>query len=232
MTDASELMRVHIEALFTFDADRQLARVNEPDGALAPRFFLGQTADGVVTCFRRDVEQETREELQRAVQEDLRRGIALGSRLNPTRYEEILDRSAPVARTWAGPAFSFPGDLTASTATIVITEENADLLRPLLEEWVPDVRHGEPMVALLVDGRAVALCCSSRRTSVAHEAGVETARAHRGRGYAGQAAAAWARAVRDMGCVPLYSTSWKNEASRAVARKLSLIHFGSDLHVT
>ena len=33
-------------------------------------------------------------------------------------------------------------------------------------------------------------------------------------------AAAWARAVRASGLIPLYSTSWNNKASLAVARKL------------
>jgi predicted GNAT family acetyltransferase len=88
------------------------------------------------------------------------------------------------------------------------------------------------MVALTVDGHAVAVCCSGRRTSMAHEAALETAPPYRGRGYAAQVVTAWAGVVRDMGRVPLYSTSWQNEASRAVARKLALIHFGSDLHIT
>jgi hypothetical protein len=35
-----------------------------------------------------------------------------------------------------------------------------------------------------------------------------------------------------MGLVPLYSTSWKNEPSRAVARRLGLIQYGVDLHIT
>jgi hypothetical protein len=38
--------------------------------------------------------------------------------------------------------------------------------------------------------------------------------------------------VRQSGAVPLYSTSWSNEASRHLATKLELIHFGSDLHIT
>jgi predicted GNAT family acetyltransferase len=71
-----------------------------------------------------------------------------------------------------------------------------------------------------------------RRTRAAHDAGVETAAAFRGRGYARLVVAAWARAVRDLDCVPFYSTSWQNDASRGVARALGLVLFGSDLHVT
>ena len=43
---------------------------------------------------------------------------------------------------------------------------------------------------------------------------------------------AWARAVQAIGATPLYSTSWENAASQAVARSLQLEMFGSDFHVT
>ncbi|HKW12755.1 MAG TPA: GNAT family N-acetyltransferase, partial [Gemmatimonadaceae bacterium] len=98
--------------------------------------------------------------------------------------------------------------------------------------WVPDVELAQPMFALVVDRQAVSVCASVRLTAHAHEAGVDTARAYRRRGYAACVAAAWARAVRDLGRTPLYSTSWQNEASRAVARQLGLIQFGCDLHIT
>lgn len=71
-----------------------------------------------------------------------------------------------------------------------------------------------------------------RRTDRAHEAGVETAPSMRGRGDAPPTVAAWARAVREDGCVPLYGTSWENAASLAVARTPGMHHFGSDLHIT
>jgi hypothetical protein len=44
--------------------------------------------------------------------------------------------------------------------------------------------------------------------------------------------AAWAKAVYDMARVPLYSTSWDNEPSRALAKRLGLIQYGVDLHFT
>jgi hypothetical protein len=70
-----------------------------------------------------------------------------------------------------------------------------------------------------------------RAVHARHEAGVETAAASR-RGHAPAVVAAWAAAVRALGAEPLYSTSWQNSASRAVARKLGLVPCGRDLHIT
>jgi hypothetical protein len=232
VTSDRELMRMHVEALFTHDAAGDLVRVNEPDGAPAPRFFLGRTADGAVWRFRYDIDHDLRRELEEASEDDDLRDGKVDSPMNPAPYEEILARRTPVQRTWVGPAFRFPHELPTTVGTVLVAEANATLLHSHLAAWIPDVRLCQPMVALAVDGHAVAVCCSVRRTASAHEAGVETAVAFRGRGYAPQVVAEWARAVRNAGRVPLYSTSWQNAASRAVARKVALICFGSDLHIT
>ncbi len=88
------------------------------------------------------------------------------------------------------------------------------------------------MVALVKDGQAVSVCATVRSAGLACEAGVETLARYRGRGYAGHAVASWASAVRREGRVPLYSTSWDNEASLAVARKLGLVQYATTFHVT
>ena len=85
---------------------------------------------------------------------------------------------------------------------------------------------------MLKDNRAVSVCRSVRITPQAHEAGLETLLEFRRRGYAKDVVIAWARAVQVMGATALYSTSWENIASQAVARKLKLEMFGSDFHVT
>jgi hypothetical protein len=188
--------------------------------------------DGTVRRFRRDVRPELRRRLEAASADDMPRQYTVDGPIDPAPFAEILTRVAPVQRSWAGPAFSFPDRLPASVGTVVISEINVELLHPLLAGWAPDVQHCQPMVAMIVDDRAVAVCCTVRRTVLAHEAGVETAAVVRGRGYAAPVVSAWARAVRALGREPLYSTSWRNEASRAVARKLGLIFFGSDLHLT
>jgi RimJ/RimL family protein N-acetyltransferase len=227
-----DLMALHVEALFRHDAAGRLLRVNEPDGAPAPRFFLGTTIDGPVLRFRHDVPDELRGELEAAAGDDVRRQPTLDSPIGQSRYEAILARSAPVQRTWVGPAFSFPETLPTAHGATLVTADNSHALRAFLADWIPDVPRCRPMYALTVDDDAVAVCCSVRTTPKAHEAGVETVARYRGRGYAAQVVSAWARAVREAGRSPLYSTSWQNEASRAVAGKLGLIHFGSDLHIT
>ena len=68
-------------------------------------------------------------------------------------------------------------------------------------------------------------------TDEAAEAGVETLEAFRHQGLALAAVACWARAVQQTGRLALYSTSWDNEASLAVARRLSARIYGEDWHV-
>ena len=230
--DHRELMRVHVEALFTRDAQGDLVRVNEPNGSAAPRFFLGRTVYGDMWWFRHDVAHDVRTELEMANRADKWQASGIASPIEPAPYEAILARSGPMEHTEVGPAFSFPKWLPQTTNATRVTDANADLLTLHLAPWLPDVRLSQPLFVVTCDGDAVSVCGSVRRTSEAYEAGVETAVAYRGRGFAAPAIAAWAAAVREIGRVPLYSTSWKNTASQAVARKLGLIQFGNDLHIT
>lgn len=228
-----ELMTLHVETLFVHDDRGDLLRVNEPNGAPAPRFFLGRMSRGHLVRFRADVGPADRAALTAAVEtQDNQSPGWVTSRHDSVPFERILARSAPVQATWLGFAYRVEPGASDTTGAVMVGGSNAEILRDLLGAWIPDVQTGQPVVALVVDGRAVSVCCSVRRTALAHEAGVETAPAYRGRGYASRVVSAWAAAVRDLGCVPLYSTGMHNVASWSVANKLSMLHFGIDLHVT
>ena len=137
-----------------------------------------------------------------------------------------------IAQTYAGPAYWFPDDIERPTNIVSITEQNANLLRDFPADWLPEIDSSRPYLAVVEDGRVVSLCCSARMSAQAHEAGVKTVAGYRGRGYAPAVVAGWAIAVRELGCIPLYSTSWENVASQRVASKLGSILYGSDLHYT
>ena len=87
------------------------------------------------------------------------------------------------------------------------------------------------MLAVREGGHAVSICFCARRSALAAEAGVETAAAFRGRGYAFRVATAWARRMREEGLIPIYSANWSNDASLAVARKLGLVPFATDFSI-
>jgi len=230
--DDARLMRLHIDALYTHDDRGRMLRVNEPSGGgPAPRFFLGRTSRGCEWRVRDDVPEDVVAELAAAVAAEAVGQVALAPPNTPTPYESILGRVAPIERIGSGPAYVCPPQLPLDERAVRITRRNADLLRERLPAWLGDVETSQPIFALVVDGNAVSLCASVRITSVAHEAGVDTALAFRGRGYAPAVVSAWAKAVRETGAEPLYSTSWQNVASQAVARKLGLRLFGMDLHI-
>ena len=226
-------MKRHAQALFTHDDRGRLRLVNEPDGAEAPRFFLGRTAAGNIWRFRFNLPEGLAEQLEAVCLEeptaaDLRQGPA-----HFNEYLSLLETHSPVQKFETGPAYVFPDSVARpSREAVTVTRENRDVLSAGLEEWIPDVPHRRPFLAILHEGRAVSVCCSVRITSEAHEAGVETLDAYRGRGYGADVVAQWAHEVRNMGRTPLYSTSWENVSSQRVAKRLGLRQYGVDFHVS
>jgi RimJ/RimL family protein N-acetyltransferase len=224
-------MRLHVEALFAHDARARIVSSNEWRPQPAPRFFLGRTAAGNLWRVRADLPDALARELERIAADE---PVAAEPPDAPVQRDALLDllaSHAPVAPVWTGPACVLDERATHASRAVAIREANANLLRGGLDDWLEDVPHRHPIVASVEGGRAVAVCASVRITPAAHEAGVETAPSFRRRGHAVRAVAAWAHAVRALGAVPLYSTSWDNAASRAVAARLGASRFGVDFHV-
>ena len=132
----------------------------------------------------------------------------------------------------SGPAFAFPDDLAPPHGTVLI--DDVEALGHHFTGWCTanEVPHRTPIVAVVEEGRAVSVCFSSRRSHEAAECGVETAAEYRGRGLAPRVTAAWAQAVRASSLIPLYSTSWSNAPSLAVARKLGLAPYAGRWSIT
>jgi RimJ/RimL family protein N-acetyltransferase len=232
LTD-QELMVIHVRASFTHDAHSRLLLVNEPGGgAPAPRLFFGRTREANLWRFRADLPEILVEELE-ALCVDEPVGKEFHSK--PRHFEayvRLLETQAPVRELWMGPAYRFTEYLEPSRPLHAITETNAELLWGGFEELIAELPAWQPFLTLVEESRAVSVCRSVRITTAAHEAGVETLPDFRGKGYAKDVVAGWARLVQSLGAIPLYSTSWENTASQAVARKLRLVPYGADFQVT
>ncbi len=226
------LLEIQADTLFTHDSRGRIGHVNEPGGARAPRFFFARTGEGNLWRCRDDLAEDTVRQLDRlAADEPVHDNLRAEPR-NLAAFLEVLraDRESPSIA--CGPAYSFPDALPAPARVTRITRANLHLLRQMvsdLEAVAREFEGREPRLAVVEGGVAVSLCFSARLTARAAEAGVETVAAYRGRGYAPAVVAAWARAIRASSRIPLYSTSWDNLASRAVARKLGLVQYGTDL---
>jgi len=231
MLGARQLMRLHVEAHFTFDKTERLETVRDPGGAPAPRFIVGRTTEEDQCWFRYDVSDETIADLQALVRE-LRPAGGAPSRLDPAPVVARLGLDARVRKTWIGVAFAFPATLPDVADTMLVTPENVDVLCPHLEGWRAAASSGLPVAVALEDDQAVAVGASGRVTARVHEAGVETHPEYRRRGHATRATLAWARAVRAMNVVPLYSASIDDEVSLGLAKKMGLVAFGLDLQIT
>ena len=228
-----ELMTLHVQALFTHDVHSRLLLVNEPGGGgPAPRLFLGRTAKGNLWRFRADLPELLIRELEALCKEE-----PVGEELHrdPRHFDDymrLLETHTPVEDVERGPAFQFVHFHEPSRPVLLITETSAGLLRGGFESLSAELRDWQPFLSIVEQDKAVSVCRSVRITAQAHEAGVETLPGFRGQGYATDVVAGWASLVKSMGAIPLYSTSWENSSSRALARKLELVPYGEDFQIT
>jgi hypothetical protein len=220
------------EALFVHDPDGRLLRINEPDPeGPAPRFFLARTAAGNIWRTRYDLPADLAAGLERLAADEPVLSDPQGPPRYLDEYSALLRQHAPLTNTDAGPAYYLPV-LDPPRGTVTITPGNAALLQMYYPYTLSSLAERAPIVVFVVEGTAVAACYSARTTARVAEAGVYTAEAHRGRGYATEVVRGWAAEVRASGRLPLYSTSWENWASQAVAAKLGAVQYAADFSLS
>lgn len=226
-----DLANSRVATLHRHDIRGRIVEINQWDGGTPARFTLMRTPDDVICRFRADVPDNLAHTVEELCSLEPR-GQELGKLpAYHHRYRTLLSSRAPLAAVSAGPAYIFTQNVVGSAAPIVIGEHNAFLLRGGLEDWIPDVPHRRPFMAMVEDGHAVAVCASVRISTAVHCAGVETRPEYRHRGHAVNVAAGWGRAVRALGATPFYSTSWDNIVSQRVAERLGLTMVAVDFSI-
>jgi GNAT superfamily N-acetyltransferase len=229
-------MALHSETLFRHDGQRRLCKINEPGFPSPPRFWMGRTRVGNQWAFHHELPSTIVAELDTLCRNeptttDLRQPLQ-----NERAIKDILATDTAISAEYRGPAYAIPDGATgpdgatAPGQTRRINATNAALLRPHFADLLEPYAYHEvgPVAAVIEDGCAVSVCFCSRLPGRATEAGLHTHPDYRGRGYAAAVVASWAAAVREHGCLPLYSTSWENLASQAVAHKLGMMMYGAD----
>lgn len=227
-----DLLELQLETMYRIDVRGRLSGRNQTGVDPPPRLFLGRTTAGNRWLVRDDQPQSVVDELTRVLEREPVPEKLGDPPLGQERLREILERDAPITREYRGPAFWFPGELPPAPGVELVPPRRVELLRPSFPGWADDIEAAQPCAAIVRDGVAVAVCASATLPRRAAEAGVDTLEAHRGRGYARRVVVAWATAIRRAGLIPLYSTSWDNVASRGVARRLGLVPYAEDFHLT
>ena len=210
-----------METLYLLDGDGRIRGTRELEPSPGPVFSLIRGRASCAWAVRADVSRDLAEELEELARDE---PPVSDFRVAPVHVERYM--SLVEGKVDSGPSFVFPEAIAEPQGTVRI--DDVALLDHHFSGWrASEIPECAPIVGVVEDRHAVSVCFCARRSDVAAEAGVETAVEFRGRGLAPRATAAWASAIRAAGRIPLYSTSWSNEASLAVARKLGLVAYAS-----
>lgn len=229
MLEARELLALHGETLNVLNAAGDMTMTNEPfipGRRRAVRFHIAWNDSGIFVCYRDDVDESLRAGVRSWLESDGPTGTKEPTGLK--KLGRIFD--VPPGKIGIGPAYWTDERVSSDSNAVRITPENGSLLPDgFLDEG--EIDFIEPAFAIIREDRAVSTCITVRRTDRSIEAGVDTQEAYRGRGYAGQATAAWVNAALDACLVPFYSTSSDNTASQRVAEKVGLKWFATELSI-
>ena len=213
--------QLHLQTLFLLDGDGRIIGTCEPEPDPGDLFCLIRGNVDCVWAVGSDVPQDVSDELNCLAREEPPVSDFRDAPVHAERYMSLVE-----GRVDSGPAFVFPEEIARPHGTVFI--QYLQSLGHHFSEWTAsEIPHRTPVVAFLEEGCAVSVCFCSRRTQEAAECGIETAVEFRGRGFGPRVTAGWALAIRASGRVPLYSTSWSNNASLAVTRKLALVTYAS-----
>ena len=222
--DALELIRRHLELeCIGFDAEGSLVRLPCPNPDTVPRLYVARHAGGYAVYPRHDLPRQVRRELAELPPERLFDDEELVARLL-AGIELGTDDPTP----WRGKSYVFaeapPPEAYRGAVRL------GELHRAAIARYDPGlVVAGRAVFAVLVEGEIVATCESSREDGVAAEAWVRTLPAHRRRGHARRATAAWGAHQLRQGKTAYYSHRLDNGASQGVARSLGLRHYIDDI---
>jgi hypothetical protein len=214
---------IQLQTLFILNDEGRIISTREPGtDNPCPLFSLIRGWENCVWAVRADVSQELADTFASLAQQEFPVMNMEVAPINADRYLALVE-----GQITSGPAFTFP-DIIANS-TDVVPVDDLRLLERHFRGWSEaEITERAPLLAILEDGHAVSICFCARLSDTTAEAGLETAEAFRGRGFGPKVTTAWATATRSSGRTPLYSTSWDNVASLAVARKLGLTMYASD----
>ncbi len=220
--------QLQLETLFALRADGRILSTREPKPSRGPSFSLIRSPAECAWAVHAELPDAVAAQLIALAREERPTSDLEAEPLHAKAYMSLAGEDID-----AGPAFTFPEPIPLHAGAEIVTVTDLSQIETHFRGWTADELPGcAPVLAVLEDGHAVSMCFSARRSDIAAEAGLETAAPFRGRGLGTRVTAAWARATRASGRLPMYSTSWSNHASRAVARTLRLIACASDWSVS
>jgi hypothetical protein len=231
-------------ASFVLAGNGRIVRENDPDGSEGPRLFMAGCPERNLVLVRQDVSDEIAQAIARTVEDERPWFDAETLPGCMDTLVEVLAREAPAASVSASLIFALPYDRPAARASIVRsgTADGDRLLARLRGDGMPShlVEAGfasvadfwAPWCVVLEADEIAAIAFAARLGDAAAEIGVYTFPAHRGRGLAAAATAAWSSLPELRDRELFYSTLSTNTSSRRVAARLGLEHIGMGLRIT